>query len=496
MNFRPASRNRHLWDTWFYDNHGEYHLFYLSNPVEDDGSRRPWDAFSLAITRDFLHWEEKGEVFTKSSDPLDWDSEIITTGDIIKFRDRFYMSYRATTKRIEKNNIIVSDDLLNWRRISKSPVLETSLPYEFDPTRTVNNYVEMRDVTMTELPDGAVEGIFTARIDSGPHTGRGVLGRAHTNDMIRWDLGEPIFSPGIFNVIEVPSRYSSNGRHYLLYCVNSYLESHLGNNTYPNMRFCTGYAMSDRYDDGFTFVSDQVLGIGDAYVGRIVDAGGETLFIHHLVSSRPAFCFPKTVVFENDGTIHLGYWKGVEDLFTGTAERGFQAITPGTSNEIPICTCQISEDTCTLENNGGFGEAYLEGKYSDFVLDVTIDMTNCRSAGILLNTDMEAKSGVFLSLERADNLLQIGSIKKTYGHIAPDDAKHEYRIHRSDTILKVKVVSRSEGFDWYLDGRHVFTTVDEMHLDGSIGLFVREGYARFSQLVIQRLQAEDLGTPT
>ncbi|HQK77399.1 MAG TPA: hypothetical protein PKZ25_14485, partial [Candidatus Hydrogenedentes bacterium] len=144
MNFRPRNPNRHLWDTWFYDHNGEYHLFYLSNRIADDGRWIPWDAFSLATSRDLLHWEEKGEVFHKSENPADWDSELITTGDIIRWRGRWYMTYRATQDRVEKNNIIVSDDLLNWQRISPSPVLVTSEPYEHDPEQTINNYVEMR----------------------------------------------------------------------------------------------------------------------------------------------------------------------------------------------------------------------------------------------------------------------------------------------------------------------------------------------------------------
>ena len=83
MNFRPANEQRHLWDTWFYDDHGTYYLYYLSNPVSDDGVWQPWDAFSLAVSSDLLHWEERGEVFRKSENPDDWDSEIIS---IITYR--------------------------------------------------------------------------------------------------------------------------------------------------------------------------------------------------------------------------------------------------------------------------------------------------------------------------------------------------------------------------------------------------------------------------
>lgn len=497
MNFRPRNPNRHLWDTWFYDHNGEYHLFYLSNRIADDGRWIPWDAFSLATSRDLLHWEEKGEVFHKSENPADWDSELITTGDIIRWRGRWYMTYRATQDRVEKNNIIVSDDLLNWQRISPSPVLVTSEPYEHDPAQTINNYVEMRDVTITELPDGTLEGVFTARLNSGPHTGRGVLARAFSADMLHWRMGEPLFAPGRFNVIEVPSRFRHGGRHYLLFCVNSHLESALENRNYPSMTWCTGYAVSDRFDGGFDYVPEQVLGIGDAYVGRLVNAGGETLFFQHLCGRRPAFALPKSVSFGADGTIRLAYWRGVDSLIRGEAVRGFSHLHFFEDGGKTVCGGNIAPETCTLENAPGFGDAYLPGAFSDFVLDVDIQFGRCVSAGVLLNADVPSRGAVMATLRSDRGAFQVGRSRKVYNHLAPNGpasngVPHEYL---SDALKRgtvhLKVVSRSEGFDWYLDGIHVLTTIDEDLLSGQIGFFVRGGAARFSNLLITGLEPED-----
>ena len=495
MNFRPCSVERHLWDTWFYDKDGEYYLYYLSNPRDANGDWQPWDAFSLAVSRDLLHWEEKGEVFRKSDDPADWDSELITTGDIIRHQGRYYMTYRATQDRVEKNNIIVSDDLLNWERISPSPVLVTGAPgspYESDPARTINDYVEMRDVTITELADGTLEGLFTARVDSGPHTGRGVIGRAHSQDMADWRMSEPLFAPERFNVIEVPSRYEHDGIHYLLYCVNGWLESALESSNYPSIHWCTGYAMSRQFDTGFEYVPDQVLGIGDAYVGRLVDAGGETLFLHHLCGDRPAFALPKSVSFADDGTIQLGYWPGTDSLKTGDEQRGFSTLRFFEDGGKAVCSGEVSSDACTLVNAAGFGDAYLSGTYSDYVLDVDISFDGCRSAGVVLNADVSTRSAVMATLRADRGAFQVGRSRKVYNHVAPLDVRHEYL---SDAVrrghMHVKVVSRSEGFDWYLDGVHVLTTIDEDRLAGSIGFFVREGSARFSNLVIAALEREN-----
>jgi hypothetical protein len=494
MNFRPQSKDRHLWDTWFYNNDGEYYLFYLSNPRDADGDWQPWDAFSLAVSRDLLHWVEKGEVFKKSDDPNDWDYEIITTGDVIKYRGRYYMTYRATQDRVEKNNIIVSDDLLNWERISATPVLVTDSPgspYEHDPARTINNYVEMRDVTITELPDGTLEGLFTARLDSGSHSGRGVLGRAYSTDMTEWRMAEPLFSPGRFNVIEVPSRYEHNGIHYLMFCVNRYLESSLENSHYPRINWCTAYATSEQFDRGFEFVADQVLCTGDAYVGRLVDVAGETLFLHHLCADRPAFALPKSVAFSDDGTITLRYWRGIDALIRGEAH-GFSTFRFFEDGGKRTCSGEISTETCTLDNPAGFGDAYLDGTYSDFVLDVDITFDGCTSAGVVLNADIPKRSAVMATFCADSGVFQVGLSRKVYNHLAPLEVKHEFV---SDTLkqgrVHLKVVSRSEGFDWYLDGIHVLTTIDENLLSGSIGFFVRAGSCRFANLVIAELEPED-----
>ena len=78
-----------------------------------------------------------------------------------------------------------------------------------------------------------------------------------------------------------------------------------------------------------------------------------------------------------------------------------------------------------------------------------------------------------------------------YNHVAPAEVSHEY----IDAGLKrgtvsLRAVSRSEGFDWYLDGKHVLTTIDEEHNRGKIGLFVEGGAARFSRFSLTELTQE------
>ena len=489
MNFRPSNPNRHLWDTWFYDHNGEYHLFYLSNPVSQDGTWLPWDAFSLATSTDMLTWEERGEVFEKSDNPDDWDSQIITTGDILRWDNRYYMTYRATENRVEKCNIIVSDNLYDWTRLRTDPILPPKPPYEHRPESTIHNYVEMRDVTLAELPDGGIEALFTARIDSGPHTGRGVIGRAVSQNMVDWDYTDPVFHPGIFNVIEVPSRYAHAGWDYLLFCVNRGLESAIECEEYPTMRFCTGYAASKTGCGDFEYNAEQVLGIGDAYVGRLVDVADETLFIHHICSKRPVFALPKKVVFLDDGALQLEYWKGVDALKAEASLTGFSHLRFPERNGQYVCSGSISPARCVLKNSHGFGDAFFDGIYSDFLIDVDIDLSQCISAGILLCADREKLNGVMMTLRGDRRTMQIGESKNTYNHLAPAGMRHEY-VGIAGEKGSPRVVSRSEGFDWYLDGRHVFTTIDEDHLQGAVGLFVQGGSAVFSDFSLTTLVNE------
>jgi len=153
---------------------------------------------------------------------------------------------------------------------------------------------------------------------------------------------------------------------------------------------------------------------------------------------------------------------------------------------------EIDEGMCTIENLAGFGDAYLDGTYSDFMLDVDIVIDGCMSAGLVLNTDVPARTAVMATLRADRGVFQVGRSRKVYNHLAPLDVRHEYV---SEVIqqgrMHLKVVSRSEGFDWYLDGLHVLTTIDEDLMSGSIGLFVCGGTARFSNLVIAELEPED-----
>ncbi|HOM57972.1 MAG TPA: hypothetical protein PLG27_09505, partial [Candidatus Latescibacteria bacterium] len=132
------------------------------------------------------------------------------------------------------------------------------------------------------------------------------------------------------------------------------------------------------------------------------------------------------------------------------------------------------------------------GTFSDFVLDVDIQFDRCVSAGVLLNADVPSRGAVMATLRSDRGAFQVGRSRKVYNHLAPNGVRHEYL---SDALKRgtvhLKVVSRSEGFDWYLDGIHVLTTIDEDLMSGQIGFFVRGGTARFSNLLITELEPED-----
>ena len=256
------------------------------------------------------------------------------------------------------------------------------------------------------------------------------------------------------------------------------------------MRWCTAYALADE-SGRFVWAPGKVLLAGDAYVGRLVRIGGETLFLHHLCSKRPAFGLPKAASFDGDGNISLGYWDGTDALLRGPVIEGFRGLVMGESNGKPVCAGTVTNGKVMLENRGGFGDAWLDPVCSDFLLDVSVDFGSCGSAGLILNGDAGSREGVMLTLHREHGSLRVGRSKKTYGHLAPAEVRHEY-VDESLTrgIAEIRVVSRSEGFDWYVNGRHVLATVDEDYRSGRIGLFVREGRAAFTGLTVRRLEEE------
>lgn len=477
MNYRPADERIRLWDTWFCEHDAEGHLFYLSG--QDGGL----DGIGHAVSGDLLHWRERPRIVVRSADPSAWDGGDILSGNVFRLGGRWGMTYGAKHRSVQMNGLLVSDDLDRWVKAAASPVLAPQPPYESEPADTIlrnpQHPVYCRDVTVTPLPDGGYEAIFTARVNRGNHQGRGAVGRAVSPDGLHWSYGEPLFHPGTINAPELPTRAEGRQGHYLLFCTTTWYDVDLGDNRrYPAPSYATCYAFSRRRDRGFSFSRDNLLAPGDSYAGRIVRFHGESLFLNHLLASRPALALPKAVRFGNRGRLTLAPWGGIDRLETGpTLTDASRAILHGCKG-FTVGSLRAGDRGLLLRAEHGIATAWLPGTWGDLRLRAGLRFLGCGRAGVLLRSvvvgGLSLAVAFVIDLRRGE--LQVGTAQRVEFELLHFEVRHRARLRPGERRgIELEAVARSEGFDWFVDGTHLFTSVQERSTAGPIGVFVDGG---------------------
>ena len=491
MNYRPSDDTRRLWDTWALEHDGVLHLFYLGQPAPGaDGAWQPWDGIGHAVSHNALDWKERPTTILRSPDPAAWDAGVILTGSVFPLRDGFAMTYGAVQGSVQKTGLLVSPDLDTWHKDHRNPVLLAGAPYESSLADSVSDSVEFRDVSVYPT-DSGFEALFCARLNAGAHHGRGVIGRALSGDGIRWELAPPLFHPGALNCLEVPTRFSRDGRHYLLFTTNMHLEGSLAAARYPELRWLTYYAVSNRENSGFAWNPDNILAPGDSTVGRIVRFGGECLFLHHTVCRRPALALPKSVETRADGTIVLRPWKGTDQLESPGGTLEHPELLPLIKKELPTGELSTGK-TRRLRAEGGVFSAFTRTEHRDFRLHVRIDWREASRAGVLLREEPGTGRSIVLLLDRASGEAAIGRAWRKAFLQYGTELRHRLRLRASELdSLSLEAVVRSEGVDWYLDGALVFTTThDEAAPAGRVGFLVDRGTVALDELEITELRRE------
>lgn len=119
--------------------HGEYHLFYQSNPFGIDWGHMSW---GYAVSRDLVHWkelpvalaEENGIMIFSGSAVVDWHNSTGFCQPHGKDPSCLVAIYTGHTEHLQTQNIAYSnDDGRTWTKYSGNPVLDLHLAGFRDP---------------------------------------------------------------------------------------------------------------------------------------------------------------------------------------------------------------------------------------------------------------------------------------------------------------------------------------------------------------------------
>ena len=216
----PLHPSKHVGDAWYYVKEDIVHCFYLMTPTNENPLSL--DGIGHAISADLAQWDTLDSVLIHDAAEK-WGephTAHLAIGSVLQHEDRYWLAYTSNTSITRKNEaavcLAVSDDLLNWEKVTYNPITRV------DPLYYERWSVESEQSVHWCTPflfsyDGWVYHYVCASRRSGPSDQRGTLGLARTNDMINWEvLPPPILEP-ILQSMDVPQLYSENGRFYLVF---------------------------------------------------------------------------------------------------------------------------------------------------------------------------------------------------------------------------------------------------------------------------------------
>jgi len=379
MNYRPKSDNLILWDTWmFADPDGErMHLFYLANLPEGH-----WEWVGHAVSKDLVHWEDLPNIQVRCPEDS-YDVGVIGTGMVFEPRPGEYMMSYTANLDSDRQQIafLHSTDLINWGKKWPEPIFAAEAPYyETDKASCISSPA-FRDAYIHRIGEH-FEALVGANLTAGPTLLRGGIARYRSlNDQLnKWEALPPFIGPNITALMEVPEHFQLGDEHYLIWSTSSLLGVACDT---PKRRSCGGtfYAVSDRYDGTYCVPEDNLLigtsGTIQSYVGRTIDWQGERLLYHHMAFPYPSSGMPKRVIQNEDGTLQLGYWPGIESIHTQNVDipldkLEIQGENLGAGNWIPA-----GPGSVTGSIDGGGSLALVGAEHEDFHLrcKVTADAT-------------------------------------------------------------------------------------------------------------------------
>lgn len=471
---------------------GLFHLFHLVLPNHD--------YIAHAVSEDGLTWRRVNNALF-ISDPGAFDDDMLWTMHVSPdpHGDGWRMFYTglclAEHGRIQRVGIARSHDLYRWEKVSSEhlPIEAPNSVYEHSADEG-REWVSFRDPFFIEY-DGKGYLLVTARVDSGPAIRRGAVALGEEVRSDSFEFREPLFHPGRYDDVEVPSVFELNGRYYLLGSIREDRKVH--------------YWYSDDFFGPYRNYSDNVLMPQGNYAARVCQdmnddrklvwsfffRNGELLEDHLLPP-------PKEIVVE-DGHLRLRSYRGFDSAVTGSVDVE-DLKPPDHLLGNPGGTCEDNGDGCRMRTDSGFEAFLLRGEYRDYRLSGTLHVENDGKLGLIMHID-EDGDGYYISLDPVKAIAQIRYWSSRPGGTV--DEAFEYRqLQAAFQVTKqgpipFLLISFGTYIELSVHGNVILALSDDRRQEGRVGFYVESAQVRVTDLAMELLYtppdtaylAQDLG---
>jgi beta-fructofuranosidase len=445
---------------------GEYHLFYLKDfrDPAGHGEGTPW---CHLVTRDFVHFKDHGECLARGT--REEQDLYVFTGSVVYGEGRFHIFYTGHNPYLRKAGKpeqaimhAVSDDLYSWKKVPEDTFFSPG--ERFEPH-------DWRDPFVFYNPEASEYWMLTAaRLKEGPSRRRGCTALCASKDLVKWEVKEPFYRPGLYFTHECPDLFRLGDWWYLVFsefseaCVTRYrmARSLSGPWITPEVDTFDGralYAAKTASDGQQRFL----FGWNPTRTGETDTGGwqwGGNLAVHEVIQRADgalgvripqnvaaAYGAQQAVRFERAWNTPLPAGDGVKLDAHGT----FSAALAGKLPE----ACLLTAIVTFAEGSKGFG----------FLLKASEDF----ESGYMVRLEPQRGRLVFDSWPRAGDLPHMAEIERPVGLTAGKE-------------IKIAVTVQGTLCEIYVDDEVAMSARMYNLSDGAWGVFAQESAVEFKEI--------------
>lgn len=486
-------------DTWQYSCGPVVHAFFLQWRGFDDMSDTESGSIGHIVSDDMLKWTELPCALVRGG-AGEYDELDLWTGSCVGKDGRFYLFYTSRNRNNPDANAIsvaVSDDGVNFKKYERNPVLvpchrfycgeknKTPLAVHGNQNFSI---VDCRDMHVVyDSKSGYWYGYTAMRKPANECTETSVIACARSCDLLAWESLPPCFAPDRYHCIETPDVFEMNGRWYML-CLTGNHYGQRNTTGDPGMEGClTIYAVSDSPVGPFTEPENNVL-LGSSQLSGIcaktvLREGERYLFYTQANGEKRSLSFPKRVISDDSGRLHLMWYEETEKLFIPepvyfTADKAL-ANSGKWGSIVPV---GYEGNSVSLSPAHDWAVQIYDISAGSFVLDTHITAPDAHSIGIVFGLKGD---NIY-----SDNRLVLadfdeGAIWLTRLRNFPRTCTRRHTVDRNGFDLKLAVLDTA--VEVYINGELVLHYQAD-NMPGKLGFYAERGRAVFDNTVLYRVK--------
>jgi beta-fructofuranosidase len=468
--FRPS-------DGWFNDVmpiyvDGVFHLFYPFLNKNDKGAPGVLKGLDLGhvTTRDFVTFEEQPLALHRGG--LDEADPLIGAGSVVRDGSGYIVYYCGLSPRGQVVLRAKSPDLYSWTKDATFVLEADAQRYDHD-WRDPEVY---RDGDRWQM-------LICTRVPEGPHDRRGAIGRAMSEDLLNWEIQEPLLVPGTTYAPECPQIFDHAGRRYLLY------------STYSD-RFATRYRIGSTSSEEWTRPLQDELDSHNVYAMKTIGDGAHRYLIGWL-STRAGDKDSGHRQIAGDLVVHelvprQDATLGVRPLASVLAQFDEHAVT----FEPRMGDWSVTQDSAEF-GGAGFGWCSLGEVGDRCTLRVDVDLgSDAEEFGIAVRATEDFRSAYLIRFEperhrvvfdrRPHRIDEPFDYESDRSYVNAMDHEIERPLTVADGWVSCHVIVDGSAIMIYIGD--VALTTRGYNLDGGeLGVYAANGKAQFLHPIVGRL---------